>query len=115
MQDWHNPVYENWILLLIYASSLVIHVGFHTWRRCNHLVKKKSSVSLAWLFLIKSLLLLIDLLVQGLFLYSILVHFSAFVFNVSGSAIPIALSVIIISPIVSTCSNSLINLPLHYW
>lgn len=88
---------------------------FHTFRRWKLLTFSKKAPVLGWLLVIKALLLLLDVATQGLFLYCVLVRFSSNIFKSNGAAIPVMLSIIISSPFITLATNSLINIPLHYW
>jgi hypothetical protein len=75
----------------------------------------KKAPTLAGLFVIKALLLTLDIVTQALLLYSVLQHFEDSLFKSTEAAIPIMLTILIMSPIVTLSTNSLINIPLHYF
>jgi hypothetical protein len=106
---------RSWILLLVFAASFVFNILFHTFRRWRLLTFSKCAPTLAWLFVVKALLLTLDIVTQALLLYSVLKRFGDLLFKNNEAAIPIMLTILIVSPIVTLSTNSLINIPLHYF
>lgn len=112
--DVSNPLYFNWILLLIFAGSMCITIAFHTYRHWQQLTFSKKAPVLASVFVVKAALLFLDLITQSLLLYSVLVHFGVNLFGSANIVIPITLSIFVASPIITLVTNSLVNLPLHF-
>jgi hypothetical protein len=81
--------------------------------RVAYLGYRHGSPSLAFLFFLKACLFTFDIVSSCLFLYVFLVPLGVELFGKSPD-IPLFLTVIISSPIVTTISNAFINLPLVY-
>ena len=111
--DLNNPLYINWVLLVIYATTLCFTILFHAFRRWFLLATKKRSPALGIWFIFKCVLLLLDLATQGLFLYSTLVFYGIDIFK-PNPVLNVVLSIVVASPYISTIVNSVINLPIHF-
>jgi hypothetical protein len=97
----------------LWASSIGITILFHTIERIHYLGIKHRSPTLAFLFFIKALLFTFDITSSCIFLYVFLVPLGTGLFK-DIPEIPLFLSVIISSPIITTINNAFINLPLVY-
>ena len=111
--QWNNPGYANFVQLILWSTSIAITLLFHTILRCYFFVSKYSSVTLGMVIIVKSLLLLFDMAASSLFLYTFLVSLGTAIFGKS-PYIPLMLSIMLSSPVISTCSNALVNVPLVF-
>ncbi|KAJ3315643.1 hypothetical protein HDV04_002057 [Boothiomyces sp. JEL0838] len=114
IQDWANPKYHNYILLLLWGLSALITIIFHAAHRCYYIGFQHQAPALAITLALKALLFAFDLYSNGLFLYIFLVSLGTKLFE-STLYMSLLLTAISLSPIVSNISNSLINIPLLYY
>ncbi|KAJ3261969.1 putative choline transporter, neither null mutation nor overexpression affects choline transport [Boothiomyces macroporosus] len=114
IQDWANPKYHNYILLLLWGLSALITIIFHAAHRCYYIGFQHQAPALAITLTLKALLFAFDLYSNGLFLYIFLVSLGTKLFE-STLYMSLLLTAISLSPIVSNISNSLINIPLLYY
>ncbi|KAJ3326205.1 hypothetical protein HDV06_000081 [Boothiomyces sp. JEL0866] len=114
IQDWANPKYHNYILLLLWGCSALLTIVFHAAHRCYYIGFQHEAPALAATLVIKSLLFAFDLYSNGLFLYIFLVSLGTQLFD-NTLYISLLLTAISLSPVVSNISNSLINIPLLYY
>lgn len=111
--DWSNPVYNNYVQLLLWSIFIVATMIFHTVIRVKFFAVHYYSPALGFMIVLKALLLLFDMVASSLFLYTFLVSLGGDLFGASPD-IPLMLSIMITSPFISTACNSFINLPLLY-
>ncbi|KAJ3415936.1 hypothetical protein HDV05_003777 [Chytridiales sp. JEL 0842] len=110
--DVTSAKYWNFIQLLIFVASIVSTVLFHAFRLLQTLIKKRA-VGLGLLVVLKSFLVLWDILTNNLLLYTLLTTQGVQLFQTN---IPtrILLSIVVVSPAVTLATNVLVNLPLNY-
>ncbi|KAI8906716.1 hypothetical protein EDD86DRAFT_248312 [Gorgonomyces haynaldii] len=112
--EWSKPMYQNYVLLVLYGVTLAYTILFHALRRWALLVFSKKAPTLATFFVIKCLLLIMDLVTQGLLLYSVLVYYGLQLFG-DAVALRLAISIVFLSPMVTLATNSLVNFPIHFY
>jgi hypothetical protein len=113
VSDWANPVYSNFVQLILWGISIAATILFHTVLRFHFFSFKYKTPSLGFMIIVKVLLLLMDMCASSLFLYCFLVNLGVNIFGTSQD-IPLMLSIMAASPVISTVGNSLINIPLMY-
>ncbi len=113
LKDWSNPAYNNLVQLILWAASILLTMLFHTFLRVNHFTFRYKTPSLGFMIIVKALFLLFDMIATALFLYTFLVSLKVEIFGKSPD-IPLMLSIMVSSPLISTICNSFINLPLLF-
>lgn len=98
---------------MVLGVTLVVLINYHSFRICGILAKKKA-ITLGLIVILKGILLMCDLLINGFFLYEALVTkgYNLFVYD---RTMIFVLSVVIPSPWITLAANSLINFPMHYF
>ena len=112
-----SPQNHNFILLCLYGLSLIFTILYHAFRVIKLLVVNKRAYVLALLTLLKTLLLLFDLITVNFLLYETLVAVGVLggAFNNSSVLVKYVLSVVVPGSWVSLSTNVLVNWPLHYY
>lgn len=113
VSDWANPVYSNFVQLILWGVSIAGTLLFHTILRFHFFSFKYKTPTLGFMIIIKAVMLLLDMCASSLFLYCFLVSLGINIFGTSPD-IPLMLSIMAASPIISTVGNSLVNVPLLY-
>jgi len=110
--DVMEPQYHNSILLLVFISTLVYQITYHTFSIA--LTLRRKSVGVASFVVVKGLLLSFDLTVTAFLLYQTLQTYGKN-FLRAGVLQSVVLSIVIPGPVVSLFTNALVNLPLYYF
>ncbi|KAJ3395202.1 hypothetical protein HDU92_006099 [Lobulomyces angularis] len=113
-EDLNSPLLQNRILLGVFCLTLTITILSNGIRLFGIMKKRKAKI-LGCLVIFKTLLLVFDIFINGFFLYIALVPKTKDLFSVTDPNTIFALMVVVPSPIVSMVSNSVVNLPLHYY
>ncbi|KAI9354603.1 hypothetical protein DFJ73DRAFT_827144 [Zopfochytrium polystomum] len=110
--DLSSPQYHNFVQLLLYASSMLYTILFHTGRIIKLIAFEKKAYVIGLYVLLKALLVIWDIFTNGLLLYESLVADGIGLCRPSPNT-RLILAVIALSPAVTLSTNVLINLPLH--
>lgn len=113
LNNWSDPVYSNFVQLILWGISIAATLLFHTFLRIRFFTVKYHAPSLGLVIGVKSLLLLFDMCASSLFLYSFLVSLGIEIFG-SSPDIPLMIGIMVASPVISTVCNTLVNIPLMY-
>lgn len=114
LDQWSNSKYSNLVQLYIWGLAIGATIFYHTFMRIKWATGKHHSVPLGLVIFIKALLLQLDIATNFLFFYSFLVSLGSSIFTTSDRYLPLMITIMVLSPVISTVSNSFINLPLLY-
>lgn len=97
----------------IYAFSLLLTITIHSFRISRLLIIQRAAYILTIIVWIKVLFLCFDLLANGFLLYEVIYIQGDSFFELTTYA-ALVLSVFAVSPLVTTSTNVLLNIALHY-
>ena len=116
--------YQNLIILMCFVATLVYTIAFHAASVMFYLSWDKKATILGFLVFLKSLLLLFDILTNGMLLYKVLVFKGIDLFDLHG-LLGFTISIVAPSPIITLVTNGiisfifllvgLVNILLHYF
>jgi hypothetical protein len=96
--------YQNFIILMCFVATLVYQVVFHAVSVMFYLAMDKRATVLGFLVFLKSLLLLFDIISNGMLFYKVLVYKGIAIFDISG-LIAFTISVVAPSSIITLITN----------
>lgn len=108
-----SQLQANTYLLIVYALFLIISLLSHTGKLSLMLIIQRSAYLLTLIIILKMGFIMFDLLANACLLYELLYRQSNQMFQIT-NAVAMLLSVFSISPAITTCTNVVLNLPLHY-
>lgn len=98
--------YQNLIILMCFVATLLYQVAFHASSVMFYLSFDKRATTLGALVFLKSLLLLFDIITNGMLFYKVLVYKGIDLFQLSG-LVGFAISIVAPSPIITLITNGI--------
>jgi len=104
----------NQVSLVLFVLSLISELTLYALRIDYAILSRSNSFVLAFIVIIKVVLMTVDITTNLLILYEYLVTLGTEIFTLNGMTV-ILLSVLLFSFIVTLCTNVIVNIPLHYF